>query len=103
MASIKHCHVNDLRRARSEVKRTYQKLSRVHEFVTQLTEHADETRAKVCFAILEDDLELLMEECENTLVCGEVDPDNAFSLLCRSHTVLDELKSVMSPRFTKQH
>ncbi len=103
MASIKQSHVGDLKRAESEVKKTYKKLSRVFEYVSHLAEHADETRERICFTILEDDLELLMEECENTLVGGEVDPGNVLSLVCRTHTVLDEVKAVVSPRYSKHH
>jgi len=77
-----------------EVNETYRKLSLVLDYVDQAVGRMEGPFEKAALVVIEEDLHVLLEECEDFMVQGLVDEQHLNSLACRSHTVLDELRSI---------
>lgn len=77
------------------LSRLYQKLSKCYELLQTAHEHLDTPSEQAMAAVLEDDLQSLIEECEDYLIGGiELRHYDLESFQSRSATVVEELRTL---------
>ncbi len=84
---------------KTSVVTIYKKLDRCKDALERSSSGDMDLKEKVCLMVIEEDLNALMEECEEYLVAGLKPRMPEFhSLRSRSMTVIEELEKLVSPR-----
>jgi len=81
-----------------EVRETYRKLALCLEYVDQAVRSIEAPYERAALVVIEEDLNVLLEECEDVLVVGGAQGNELNSLSSRSYTVLEELRSIFQNR-----
>lgn len=86
-----------LRPHQSELNDLYRSLSLALDRAEEALEQARDSRGRVCLAVLEEDLQSLLEECEDMMFCPTATWTPPLdSVSSRADTVIEELDAVLS-------